>query len=279
MTAFVAVAVLFAAVLHAAWNALIKGSSDVQLQTAATVASAGLIAVVCIPWVPVPAREAWPCIGGSVAMHMAYYGLLTSAYRHGDLVLTYPLMRGVAPLLTTLLGAALLGEWPGAVAGVGIVLICAGVIALAARSASRAPDRRAAGIALANAAVIAAYTLIDGAGGRRSGDALGYTVWLFAANAVPCTAWLCALRGRALWKHVASHPARAAGGGALSGAAYAICIWAMSIAPISLVAALRETSVLFAAVIGSSLLRERLTWLHWAGIATVAAGIAATRLG
>ncbi|MFM7808051.1 MAG: EamA family transporter, partial [Planctomycetota bacterium] len=223
--------------------------------------------------------DAWPFIGASVAMHMAYYGLLAGAYRHGDLALTYPLMRGVAPLLTTLLGATLLGEWPGSLAVVGIALICAGVIALAARSSSRTPSRRATAMALANAGVIAAYTLIDGAGARRSGDALGYAAWIFAANAVPCTAWICATRGRAFWRHVASHPARAAGGGALSGVAYAICIWAMTIAPISLVAALRETSVLFAAVIGSRLLRERLTWLHWAGVAAVVAGIAATRLG
>lgn len=279
MTTFVALFVLLAALLHAAWNAMIKGSADARLQTAATVASAGVIALALLPWVPAPAREAWPFIAASVATHMAYYALLASAYRQGDLALTYPLMRGVAPLFTTLLGATLLSEWPGSAAGSGIVLICVGVIALASPSAGRTPSRRAAALALANAAVIAAYTLIDGAGVRRSGDALGYTTWLFAANAVPCTAWILATRGRAFLRHVASHPGRAIGGGALSGVAYAICIWAMTVAPISLVAALRETSVLFAALIGSHMLRERLSWLHWAGVAAVAAGIAATRIG
>ncbi len=279
MTSIVALAVLLAALLHAAWNAMIKGSADAQLQTAATVGSAGLMAAVCLPWVPFPAPDAWPFIGASVVTHMAYYGLLAAAYRHGDLALTYPLMRGVAPLLATLLGATLLGEWPAPQAGVGVALVSAGVIALGARSPGHTPRGRATGLALANAAVIAAYTLIDGVGARRSGDALGYAAWIFAANAVPCTAWICAVRGREVWRHLAHHPLPALGGGAASGVAYAICLWAMTAAPIALVAALRETSVLFAAVLGSSLLGERLTWLHWVGVAAVAAGVLATRLG
>jgi len=270
-------AVLFAALLHASWNAMIKGGGDVLLDTAAIVAGAGLVALPFILVVPVPASESWPYIGASVTIHIAYYYLMINAYRSGDLSLVYPLMRGVAPLITGVLGIVTLREMPGALNWLGMVLISAGVVALALRSVHHSPSGRAVGFALMNALVIAIYTIVDGTGARLAGDAWAYIVWLFVLDAIPFTVYML-VRHRAAFVEVLNRRrTRGLVGGALSAGAYAISVWAMTKAPVALVASLRETSVLFATLIGARLLHERLTPRRWAGVFAVVLGVVALK--
>lgn len=281
MSLTVTLAVLLAALLHASWNAMIKGGSDVLLDTAAIVVGAGVAAVPFLFIVPLPASASWPYIAASVATHVAYYYLMINAYRTGDLSLVYPLMRGVAPLLTGIIAIFWMQEWPGAIGWIGMGLISLGVFALALRPARLGPalhgHGRAVGFALTNAVVIATYTIIDGSGARLAGDAWAYIVWLFALDALPFTAYMLVTRGASFGRAMAARGRRGLIGGGLSAAAYAISVWAMTKAPVALVASLRETSVLFATLIGARLLKEHLTPRRWAGIGAVVIGVLALK--
>ncbi len=277
MSLAVSMAVLLAALLHASWNAMIKGGDDVLHDTAGIVVGAAIIALPFLWVVPVPPAAAWPFIVASVIVHLAYYWLMVSAYRVGDLSLVYPLMRGVAPLITALAGIAVLGETPAPVAWLGMLLVSGGVFVLGYRALGHAPSRAAVSFALANAAVIALYTLIDGKGARTSGDAWGYIVWLFVLDGIPFSLWMLARRRSTFLAHLRTRSRRALLGGALSAAAYAISVWAMTRAPVALVASLRETSVLFAALIGARLLHEPLTARRWSAVIAVVIGVLALK--
>jgi drug/metabolite transporter (DMT)-like permease len=237
--------------------------------------------VVALPFllvVPVPAQASWPYIGASALIHIAYYLLMVNAYRAGDLSLVYPLMRGTAPMITAVLGIVWLHELPGAVAWLGMALISFGVFALALRTVDHTPSGAAIGFALANAAVIAIYTIVDGRGARLAQDAWGYICWLFVVDALPFTLIAAYLRRGTFIAAMYERRWRGVVGGGLSAGAYAISIWAMTQAPIALVASLRETSVLFATLIGARLLHERLNARRWAGVAAVVAGVAALKI-
>jgi len=277
LTTTITLAVLLAALLHAAWNAMIKGGRDVLLDTAAIVAGAGLLAIPFLFVVPVPARASWPYIGASVATHVAYYYLMINAYRTGDLSLVYPLMRGVAPLITAVLGIYWLRELPAGLAWAGMLLISLGVVLLALRTADHAPSRAAVSFALANAVVIATYSIIDGTGARLAGDAWAYIVWLFVLDSIPFSVYMLHTRGGAYIQELWKRRRNGLIGGGLSAAAYAISVWAMTKAPVALVASLRETSVLFATLIGARLLKEHLTLRRWAGVAAVVVGVVALK--
>jgi drug/metabolite transporter (DMT)-like permease len=277
MSLAVSMAVLLAALLHASWNAMIKGGGDVLHDTAAIVVGAMLIGLPFLFVVPVPTAAAWPYIAASVTVHLAYYWLMISAYRLGDLSLVYPLMRGVAPLVTAVAGIAVLGEMPAPVAWLGMLLVSGGVFLLGYRALGHAPSRAAVAFALANAAVIAVYTLIDGHGARVSGNAWSYIVWLFVLDGIPFSLWMLATRRDSFVAHLRHRSRRALAGGGLSAAAYAISVWAMTKAPVALVASLRETSVLFATLIGARLLNERLSARRWSGVAAVVLGVLALK--
>lgn len=277
MTAGVAAAVLLAALLHASWNALLKSGRDVLLDTAAIVVGAGVLALPLLFFVPPPAPQSWPFIGTSAVIHIAYYLLMVNAYRAGDLSLVYPLMRGTAPLITAVLAVVLLREWPAPVAWLGMALISLGVFALALRSTDHTPAPRAVAFALANAAVIAVYTIVDGHGARLSGDAWSYICWLFVVDALPFTVLVAIARRGAFLPALRQRLGPGLIGGGLSAAAYAISIWAMTKAPVALVASLRETSVLFAALIGARILRERLSARRWAGACAIVLGALALK--
>ena len=281
MSIEVTLAVLVAALLHASWNAMIKGGSDVLLDTATIVAGAGLVAVPFLFVVPLPAPESWPYIFGSILTHLAYYFLMVNAYRTGELSLVYPLMRGVAPLITALLGIAFLRELPAPIGWVGMLMISIGVIALALRPTGDGPvlagHGRAVKFALGNAAVIAIYTIIDGTGARLAGDPWAYIVWLFVLDAIPFSLYMLVTRKRQFATALVERRWHGLIGGALSAAAYAISVWAMTKAPVALVASLRETSVLFATLIGARLLREKLTARRWAGVGAVVLGVVALK--
>lgn len=272
-------AVLGAGLLHAGWNALLKAApgGDPLLDTAAVVSGSSLCALLVIPFVPPPDPAAWLFAAASVAIHLAYYVTLAQAYRTGDLSFAYPLMRGAAPLITTLLGILFLREWPTPQAAFGIALISAGIVSIAFIHPKRHPPA-AAGWALANAGVIATYTLIDGAGARLSGSPAGYVAWLSFVEAFPFLAWIYFRRGRVAFAYIGRDWRRGAVGGAASLGAYGIVLWAMTKAPVAAVAALRETSVLFAALIGALWLKEGFGLPRLAGAASVVAGVAALKL-
>jgi phosphonate utilization associated putative membrane protein len=277
MTPLVTALVLGAALLHASWNAIIKSSRDVMLDTALVAAGAGVLALPLIAFVASPASASWPCLGASAVIHVAYFSTLVAAYRRGDLSHAYPLMRGTAPLLVALFGVALLDEHPGATMWLGIVLISAGILSLGLLQRARA-QRRATRWALANAAIIASYTLVDGAGARLSGAPAGYVAWLFWLQGLLFVALVAVLKKRAALDYIGRNWQRGLGGGLCLISAYGIVLWAMTQAPVAAVAALRETSVIFAALIGTIFLKERFGRQRLIAACAVALGIIALRI-
>jgi len=274
----VTLAVLAAGLLHALWNALLKSASgEPMLDTALIVAGATIVCAPLVLLIALPAREAWPFAVASMLVHFAYYVTLAGAYRRGDLSFAYPLMRGVAPLIVTLAGAAVLGEHLRPNAFAGIALISAGII-LIAWFASGRHTAGAIGWAFANAAIIACYTLIDGAGARAAGNPWSYAFWLMFLEGIPFVGWILWRRRGEARAYLVRRWRRGVLGGAASVAAYAIALWAMTRAPVAVVAALREVSVVFAAIIGTVFLGERFGWRRLVGAAGVAAGVAALRL-
>ena len=279
LTLGVTLAVLGAGLLHAGWNALVKsaGGGDPLLDTATIVSGSTVCSLAIIPFVPLPFAAAWPMLVASIVIHFGYYLTLTEAYRAGDLSFAYPLMRGTAPLLVALLGILFLRELPSLQTSLGITLICAGIFAIAFAQRHRHP-RAAVYWALGNAAIIAVYTLVDGAGSRSSGNALSYVVRLTFVEGVLFLAWIRWRRGVPAQHYIGRQWRRGLLGGFCSVAAYAIVLWAMTQAPVAAVAALRETSVLFAALIGTLLLKEGFGIARLAGAASVVAGVAALKL-
>jgi drug/metabolite transporter (DMT)-like permease len=279
LTLGITLAVLGAGFLHAGWNALLKSApgGDALLDTATVVAGSAVWGLAVVPFVPLPAAASWPYMAASATIHFGYYLTLAQAYRTGDLSFAYPLMRGTAPLIVALLGIAFLGELPTALMAAGIVLISVGIVSIAFVQHRKHPPA-AAYWAFANAAIIAAYTLVDARGVRASGSAAGYVSWLIFLEGLPFLLWVLYRRGRAAVQYVRSSAARGLVGGACSLAAYGIVLWAMTQAPVAAVAALRETSVLFAALMGSLWLKERFGLPRLAGAVSVVLGIAALKL-
>ena len=276
MSPMVTALVLASALLHAGWNAIIKSSRDVVLDTALVAAAAGILALPLSGITGMPARPSWPYLGASALIHVAYFSTLAAAYRVGDLGHAYPLMRGTAPLLVALFGVAVLNEQPAASMWLGIVLISAGILSLSLLQRGRA-HRSATLWALANAAIIASYTLVDGTGARLSGTPAGYAAALFWLQGLLFIALVAALRGRATLAYFAKYWRRGLGGGFCLLSAYAIVLWAMTQAPIAAIAALRETSVIFAALLGSILLKERFGRQRLIAACAVALGVFALR--
>jgi drug/metabolite transporter (DMT)-like permease len=267
----VTLAVLAAALLHATWNASVKGSEDKGLDTVAIAAGSGLVALAAVSFLPVSAS--WPWLAGSAAVHILYFVFLAGAYRWGDLSYSYPIMRGGGPLIVAIAGIFFFREMPSAKEAAAIALICAGILAFARGT----HDRRATWFAIANAIVIAAYTIIDAQGARASGAPVAYTAWFFVANGVVITAMGLMQRGAALPAYLRRHWLRSVGGGACAVGAYAIALWAMTRAPVALVATLRETSVIFAAIIAFVVFKEK-TGLRIGATCVVLAGLVALRL-
>lgn len=284
----VVAAVLAGALLHAAWNALVKASADKAVDTALVTASGAIVALPALAVVGLPPAAAWPYVLASLVIHVAYYGALAAAYHHGELSQTYPIMRGCAPLLVALASAGVVGEAPSAWAWAGIAGIALGVGVVGLAHPGRAlHHRKALGYALANAVVIAVYTVVDGLGVRvataAGGHALQYVLLLFALDALPFPLllyWRRSAAGRlAMLERARSRWWLATLGGLASLASYAIALWAMTRAPVASVAALRETSVLFAALLGAWLFGERLGGRRALGTLAILAGVMALRVG
>ncbi len=256
MSTEVLVVVLFSALLHAGWNALVRASADKFLTSLHVVCGAAVLALLMVPALPLPAAASHPWLLASALIHVVYFTLVARAYRGGELGLAYPLMRGTAPVLTALAAALLLAEVPTPAGWLGITLVCTGVLLLAAGAWRSGAGRAAGGPALANAGVIALYTLVDGQGVRLAGHALSYTAWVFVLTAACMLLTAVWLRGPALLRPAPGAWRAAVLGGAGTLAAYSLVLWAMTQAPIATVAALRETSIVFAMLIGALWLGE-----------------------
>ena len=275
----VMIIVLLAALLHAGWNAIVRASRDKFHDTVLIVLGAGLWAFLLLPWLPLPAPESWPYLAASVLIHVAYFSLVAFAYRAGELSLVYPLMRGSAPAMSAVAVALLLHELPSAGQWAGIALISGGVLVLTGDSwRSGRLHTQSALWALTNAGVIALYTLVDGRGTRLSGHTLSYTGWMFLLTALLFVAVSAAAQGRGIRQRLRHGWHRALIGGGATLASYGLVLWAMTRAPIALVAALRETSVVFATIIAAVLLREPVTRWRYVSICVVSAGAIAIKI-
>ena len=270
----VTAAVLGAALLHAAWNALLKGSADKDLDTVAISVGAGVLGLAVALCLPFPAAESWPWLAGSAAVHILYFAFLAGAYRWGELSYAYPIMRGGGPVVVALASATMFGEVLPLAPTIGVVLVCSGIVAFASGHA----DRRATMFALANAVVIATYTLCDAKGARASGSPVAYAMWFFVANGIVIYAYAGVRRGLEVPRYVARHWGRAAAGAVLTTGTYGIVLWAMTVAPVALVAVMRETSVLFAAAFGAILFKEKFTRRRLLATGAVLCGLIALKL-
>lgn len=272
--------VLLAALLHAGWNSLLKGGSDRLVGITMLNVWCAVAGLMVLPFTGGVPMAAWPYLAASLVLHLGYQLFLVRAYRYGDLSQVYPIARGTAPPLVAMVGVATGADHLDGTAIAAIALIGGGIGALAYR-----PGKRMAGggtailLALATSLFIAGYTLVDGLGARISGDALAYTVWLFILNTPPILAVAWARRGGTeLWAQMRRHWLRDLIGGIAALTGYAIAIWAMTQAPIALVAALRETSVIFALLIARIWLKEPVGRWRLMAVLLVLSGIALLRL-
>ncbi len=271
--------VLMAALMHAAWNAIAKSGANKLLDITAMAVAGGAACALALPFLPVPEPAAWPWLAASLLLHFLYFMALVGAYDAADLSHAYPLMRGVAPLFVALFGVVLLDDHLTTAMWAGVALISTGILLpFWLRAGTQKNLLKSSSFALANAVVIAAYTLVDGLGTRLSANALSYCLWLFLLDPLPILAVALARHGGGVWRHLQRRWFVCALGGVLTVGAYGIVLWAMTRAPIAAVAALRETSVIFAAVIGSVFLHEGFGKARIAGAVLVVCGIAALRL-
>jgi drug/metabolite transporter (DMT)-like permease len=266
--------VLLAALLHASWNAMLHGNRDRFLSMTWMSIAIGAVATLIALCTPMPASASWPYIVASGLVHDLYNVNLVRAYRRGDLALAYPIARGSSPLLVTLGAALFAHEAIGPLHALGVVMISGGIIAIALQGQHM--SRQGVLAALTTGATIAIYTVIDGIGVRLSGDkALAYTAWIFMFYWLMPLAFI-AMRGfAAMWTPVRTQPAAVGSslaGGLVSLAAYGIVIWALQSGAMGAVSALRETSVVFAVLIGRVLLQETVTAKRWIACVIVAAG-------
>ena len=278
----VGAAVLFAALLHAGWNAAAKslGRGDPMITTSAIAAGGATLALPLLLLSGFPAPASHPHVVASGLIHVVYFVLVGPAYRRADYSAVYPITRGSAPLITAALAALVLGEIMSAAAYIGIFLLGAGVLGLGLDALRKGGlDARSMTIAALNILIIVTYTLVDGAGARASGNPAGYVLAMMALTGLMLLPVLLVWMGAGIVRAMAAQWRVGILGGAMVGLSYGIVLWAMTKAPIGMVAALRETSVLFAAAIGALVLQERFGAMKWVCAGMIAIGLIAFRIG
>ena len=271
-------AVLFAAALHAGWNAVVRLGSDRVQGVIMMSASQGVIGLAMVLYFPMPNPAAWPWLIASGIVHTAYKLFLAAAYSHGDLSRVYPIARGAAPVMVALFSAAFLTEAVGLGDYAGIALVALGIMLMARGVFSGGEARALLPFALGSAVCTAGYSILDGLGARIAETASGFTGWLFLIDAILITICGYIWKGRAIMPSDLALWRAGAIAGTMSLGAYWIVIWAMTVAPIALVTALRETSVLFATAIGIIWLGEPSTRGKIIAAALILAGIIVIRL-
>ena len=273
MTTGVFALVLGAALFHAAWNALVKVNADRLVMIAIMMMSQLAVAVLVVPFVAFPTSESWPYIWASTALNTAYCVFLINAYRYGDLSHVYPISRGSAPLIVAVMSVAVVGEALTPQAGLSVALIALGIMSLTlTRGAEGFGDPRAILYALGTGLFIAGYTIVDGLGARLAESAHSYTFWVHLVNGIPITALALCLRRGQVFASVQKTWKLGVLAGIISLLAYWAVIWAMTQAPIALVSAVRETSMVFAVLFGVFVLKERLNLARLASITTTLIG-------
>jgi len=278
MTPAVFAIVLFAAALHATWNALVKGGSDKAAAMTAVVLGQGACGLVLLPFVPWPAAESLPYLAASVALHLGYNVFLIQAYKAGDFTQVYPIARGASPLLVVLGTTAFYGATLTTGELAAVLMISVGIASTSlARRADGLFQPHAAGLALLTGTFIAGYSIADGHGARLAGTAIGYIGWLMVLDGL---AFLVAgaFLNNGLIARAVARPMNITIGGGASFLAYFLVVWAFTQAPIALVTALRETSIVFALLIGVGVLGERLRLAHVGSIALTLGGAILLRL-
>ena len=280
MDAVVFAAVLFAAACHAGWNATIKRGLDPLATTVLISIGAAAVSGLLLPVVGWPAGAAWPWCVASVLIHLVYFAALIESYRAGDMGQVYPIARGAAPLMTATATTAFVGERLGILGWGGIVLLAAGVLLLSLRGGRELArlDRRAVGYALFTAVTVCGYSVVDGIGARLAGSANAYSVALFLGIGPVMAAYALVRGGRAVIPAMRRHWGVGLAGGTLQLGSYGIAIWAMTVAPIAIVAALRETSVLFGAAIAVIFLKEPLRASRVVAALMIVTGLTLIRL-
>ena len=279
MSGFVILVILGSALFHASWNAVIKGGKDKLFETVMKTSGGGVVTACALPFLPLPAPEAWPYLITSVCIHIAYYLCVAYAYRGADLSYSYTIMRGSAPLFTALIAVFVIGDAISAGAWAGVILLSAGILTLALDSIRRGSfSWPVTLVALGNAMVIMGYTVVDGSGVRLSGSNLSYTCWVFFLNAFPILFIAILLRKGEYFRYVKKRWKHGLFGGTCSFIAYGLSLWGMTQAPISMVAALRETSVIFGMLLGVIFLKETITLPRVAAIMLVLAGAASMKI-
>ncbi|MBB3890614.1 drug/metabolite transporter (DMT)-like permease [Phenylobacterium haematophilum] len=269
--------VLAAAALHASWNAVVKSAGDRLMCVIALSGWSSLIVTPALPFFAFPERHLWPLLGASAALHWTYTVLIALNYEKSDMSRAYPIMRGAAPLVVAVATTLFIGQHLPPLAWVGILVISTGILMLSLeRGLPR--DWSVVGLALLSATATAGYTIVDARGVQLSGSPVGFALWVFWLLGAPLAAWALIVRRRPFLAvlRTQSGPTFLAGAGSV--ASYGLALWAMTMAPIALVAALRETSALFGALIAVVWLKEKIGSARIAGTLVILAGAIVIRL-
>ncbi len=278
MSLEITVIVLLAAMLNAGWNALVKVGGDKIAVMAVITLFGSVISTLALPFVVMPDPASWPFLALAILIHTAYHFCLPIAYKYGDFGQVYPIARGSAPLLVTLGAALFAGEVLNALPLLGVVFLSVGVMTLAFdRKTGVTQNPRAILFALGTGAFIAFYTLVDGLGARQAGSVLGFAVCLTIGNGLLTFSIALIWKARAIMSVARTNLMPVMIGGGMQVGAYWIVIWAMAYAPLGMVSALRETSVLFAALISTFILKEGFGVWRFISAGLIACGIGLTR--
>lgn len=271
--------ILFAASLHAGWNAIIKSESGNSLGPAMMIAGSAVIGILFLPFVPLPRPASLPYLGASVAIHIVYFGVLLWTYKKGDMSLVYPIMRGLPPVLTALFASLLIQETLSIRGWLGIGLVSAGALLLTADFRMSEKFKIAPVLsAMLGAVIIMIYTLVDAQGARLSGHAFSYTGWMLFLLALFFLITMPIFQGRQVFVLMIRNWKKTLIGGSFTFASYGIALWGMTHAPVALVAALRETSILFGTVFSAVFLKERITGVRGLSVLLIVAGAFAIKM-
>ncbi|MAY66217.1 MAG: hypothetical protein CMM77_03720 [Rhodospirillaceae bacterium] len=273
MDTWILALVLLAAALHAGWNLLVKMGGDKLATAGVLVGISSLACLFLLPFFPIPDPAAWPYIVASAVLHMGYRLFLVRAYHHGDMGVVYPIARGLSPVLVAIGALWFAGETLAPIHMAAIAAIATAISGLTFAGGWRSLPFLAVALAFATAVFIATYTVVDGLGGRLAGNAHAYFIWMKVLDGVLFTGLLLCLRGRSLLVALRANWRPGIFGAAMSTGAYWIVIWAMSVTPMAPVSAVRETSVLFAALLAGFVLKEGHLALRLTAAAVIAAGV------
>ena len=279
MSIAVTVVVLLAALLHACWNFFVKSTDDKHISMSAVVLGHTPFAMAALLFSPLPAVESLPYLLVGAVLHSGYQLFLLSSYRIGDLSQVYPLARGSAPLIVAGISVTVMGVQLSWVELTAVAAIVSGIMSLTlVRRSDGLRNGRAAALAIITGGFIASYSLVDGLGAREAGTALGFYGWLSMVNAVIFASIMGVFQPGIVTRMIRRHWRLAVGGGGASFVAYALVTWAFTMAPIPLVTALRETSIIFALLLGVFVLKERLDLMKVVATACTLLGVGLLRI-